>query len=530
MTNNINLTEEQKTIIEAFKNGVLNEDKGFIMALIGNAGCGKTTIMSQLKNVAQFCAPTNKAARVLNKKGCKATSFASAMFKLDGDKDNPVDPERGWDPTRNAVLVVDEASMLDNHSLNCLEYMAANYGWKVLLVGDNFQLPPVGLKTGDKQFFERGYKTYRLTKVFRQVGGSEILTLATALRKLTKLMVPIASKGEVEILHKAEALKQYVEDLKSGVDCTAVMWKNQNRVNTNLWIREKLGYDVPVVRNEHLLSIANATTSDEQNEDLYLKNGEDIILTDDIKITEIGKIEVSSGWRTQGEKITEDAIFFETNHHGKTVKNVLLPKTQAATVYHRNIDIATVPTEYTTWVQRRGRNVKIFRPDVNIFTYGYAITAHKAQGGQWEKVYLLQNSTIAADAQRWLYTAITRAASKLIISNSVTGQPTEWTVIEKLCGDTATATTTPVKTPEAEVDAISANEYFAKKIAKLTVTQIATMAGRVVATAKVAKAKFPHNSAENSEFVDWVLQHTVQDVADNAALVLEAAKLFEIRI
>lgn len=525
--NNINLTEEQKVVIEAFRDSVLNGTEGFIIALIGNAGCGKTTILSQLKNIAQFCAPTNKAARVLNGKGCKATSFASAMFKLDGDKDNPRDPERGWSPVKEVVLVVDEASMLDSHSLDCLEYMAANYGWKVLLVGDNFQLPPVGLKKGDKQFFERGYKTYRLTRVFRQFGGSEILTLATALRKSAKLITPIASKGEVEIVNKATALKQYVEDLKNNIDCTAVMWRNIDRVNTNIWIRKKLGYTEPIVCKEHLLSIANATSGNDEDY-LYLKNGEDIVMTDQVKITDARKISISTGWKTLGEKIQEDAVFFETVHNDKIVKNVLLPKTQAATVYHRNIDITTVPEEYTTWVQKRRRYVQVFRPDVNIFTYGYAITAHKSQGGQWEKVYLLQNSTIAGDAQRWLYTAVTRASKKLVISDSLSGQSIDWSVIEKLCGDTAT-----VKTPKEnkeEVDAICSNEYFAKKISKLTAEQIATLAGRVIATAKVAKEKFPNDTADDSEFVNWILQHSKQDVADNAALVLEAAKLFEIRI
>lgn len=523
----INLTEEQKTVIEAFKDGVLNgTEGGFIMTLIGNAGCGKTTIMSQLKNIAQFCAPTNKAARVLNRKGCKATSFASAMFKLDGDKDNPADAERGWNPSHDVVLVIDEASMLGSHELDCLEYMALHYSWKVLLVGDNFQLPPVGLKQGEKQFFERGYKTYRLTKVFRQAGGSEILTWATALRKSTKLIAPAVSKGEVELATKSVALRQYVEDLKTGVDCTAVMWKNFDRVQTNLWIRKKLGYKAAVVDGEHLLSIANAT-ADRDDDDYCYKNGEDIVISGNVTITDIREIAVSSGFKTLDKAHPEKAVFFDTVIGGKVVQNVLLPETQAATVYHRNIDVAAVPKEYTMWVQRRGRNVQIFRPDVNIFTYGYAITAHKAQGGQWEKVYLLQNSTIPGDTQRWLYTAVTRASKQLVVSDSATGAPTDWAMIENLCGETATTATVENKT---EIDTITSNEYFAKKISKLTAQQIATLAGRVIATAKVAKEKFPSDSADDSEFVDWILQHTKQDVADNAALVLEAAKLFEIRI
>lgn len=402
----VTLSDEQKSVIRQ-----ITEDfkgKKVTRLLVGNAGVGKTTVLYVLtvalstfcgavanRNMA-ICAPTNKAARVLIEKGLKSARTIHDVFLSPTQKGNTVTfGARNTLREPYKFVVVDEASMVDDKILDDLDAYQKDFGTNFLFVGDNFQLPPVKSSTNDA-FSRYSKNVYALTKVFRQAKGSEILDYATALRTIKTPFVPATTKGQVEIMGGKEVVNEYFAALKDGKSAVAIVYRNDTRNRVNALTRAALGYKDPVVEGEHVICVANVDNS--------FQNGEEFELHD---IEKVEPITVTVNGRNQNGFYVED-------RHGK---HLLLPESDSAAVYHQQVQgIKGIDTKYLLYPNRYTKKQELAK-SVHVIYYGYAITAHKSQGSQWDEIFLLEIAD-RDNATRWLYTAVTRAAKRLVIFNS----------------------------------------------------------------------------------------------------------------
>lgn len=428
---NVTLSDEQKQVVRDIVTDIKFSDMPTTNLIVGNAGVGKTTVLACLQKAlctffdAQvgadiaICAPTNKACKVLVEKGLEKAETVHSRFMQPSQKNGRLEFESSAHGCPLKYCIVDEASMLSSRVLNELQDYQKHKKTHFIFVGDNFQLPPVE-KTNNDVFVRYGNSTRRLTKVFRQAQGSEILDLATALRTKEISFFPTESCGQVELLPYEDTVREYVDALRDYRSAVAIVNSNAERNRVNARIRSMLGHGVAPVEGEHLISVANATG---------FTNGETFELHD---ITFAEKVTV---W-LDNEKTGVDG-YCVVDRHGVTL---LLTECNKASVYHQQIANVEGSTEAIKYLcnfslmdQFTGHQPEV---DVNIAYYGYAITAHKSQGSQWDEVFLLQTQNYGnRDSARWLYTAVTRAAKRLIIADGKNIAHKNWEEIHQILGD-----------------------------------------------------------------------------------------------
>ncbi len=391
----INLNEDQakaKAAIEAW----LESDEPW-MSLSGPAGTGKTTLLRHLRlGDVQWTAMTGKAAlRIQEASEMPAVTLHKALYLPPNDEDQDIRFDHVNAP-QASVLVVDEASMITPDILDDLKTWA-DQGVKILFVGDGFQLPPVLSKKeeqeygGDFTVFER-VKGPSLEKVMRN--GDAILDAATHLRR--NFEIPRASKGSYrfEMAPFGAALLEY---LTNPEDHALITWRNEIRMEAAKRIRAELGRTSPVPQpGEPVLFCRNGWG---------VLNGEIGTVEDLQPGPEFGP--VKTGWLKVAGK-------------PKRVLVTLQGKTQL-------LD-GTMPfLPKPDWdAYRAGKKEHRVRWDPIPITWGYVLTAHKAQGSEFKRVTVyLDHGSCNAKAfakpsrlpdgrfvpffARWIYTAITRA-------------------------------------------------------------------------------------------------------------------------
>lgn len=417
------LAREQQAALDAILawHGEARE-KGYAaepFVLCGYAGTGKTTLMNFLLDEiggATCATMTGKAMNVLKRKvgdKAKCRTIHNLLYKPTGYQERELvekreglaqavhaeqDPNRVSEMlreistldaklnalsfTRNeeeegsaGLIVVDEASMLSKHVLDDL----VDLGRPVLLVGDDMQLPPVQ----GKSVFEQLGVDARLTEVHRQALESPILALATAIRQGDQAVVDSWRKFPFDAGMAARADK-------------VLCYMNKTRHNINRMLRQAHGFsgDFPV-KGDKLICTHNVRG-------YSMINGGEAVATSDFATEQV-----------RGKTLGHGEIRYEDNDPAEFrvsleqfAKHYLDPDRNRE--HRARIDELTVPR----MDDRFG--------DVRFFDYGYAVTVHKAQGSEYEKVFLYDDAAWLAkkpggktQRQRWLYTAVTRAKEKL---------------------------------------------------------------------------------------------------------------------
>jgi exodeoxyribonuclease-5 len=370
----------------------MQESDRQVFRLFGYAGTGKTTLarhLAQDVKEVRFAAYTGKAAHVLQQKGCHgASTIHSLIYTPKGKSAERLrDLQRqraGLDPTdpasrrldalisdeetnlkrpsfvlnldsplrRTDLVIIDECSMVDDRVGEDL----LHFGCKVLVLGDPAQLPPV--RGGG--YFTEHQPDILLTEIHRQARGNPIIDLATRVRQGERLS-PGTYGDSAIVPHLTPEMALAADQIIVG--------RNRTRHSVNRRTRELKGFEgvLPNV-GERLVCIRN-------NHDQGLLNG--------------------SIW------IVEE-IYDPNDPVGMRVR----PEEESWTVdvfAHRCLFEGDEPD----WVMRR---------DANEFEFGYALTCHKSQGSQWNSLVIVDESdAFRQHAKRWLYTAITRAAEKVII-------------------------------------------------------------------------------------------------------------------
>lgn len=337
-----------------------------VFRLFGWAGTGKSTLArhlaGDLKSV-RYAAFTGKAALVMRKRGCKgAGTIHSLIYSLISDKEG--EPQFALDaesPAADAdLIVIDEVSMVDE----VLGRDLLSFGTKVLVLGDPFQLPPVQ-GTG---FFTDAEPDLMLTEIHRQARDNPIVRMSLDIREGRRL--EYGDYGSSRVVSKRDVDQEAVLAADQ-----VLVGRNKTRLDYNNRIREllKLPHQQPTV-GDRVVCLRN-------NPRKKLLNGQ-IWIVIDVTRKNSGKMELLLAAEDVGGRMSEVKV-----------------------ITHR--DFFTGAEEAMPWTLRR---------QFDEFTFGYCLTVHKAQGSQWDNVYLFDESYVFRDdAQRWLYTGITRAAEQITV-------------------------------------------------------------------------------------------------------------------
>lgn len=360
----------------------------------GYAGTGKTTIAKHLaemqKGRVAFGAYTGKAASVLNKKGIPASTIHSLIYQVippDETKakelqkqlagvTSPVEREKLKQQIRDifqprftlagdalediSLIVIDEVSMVDEQVGQDL----LSFGIPVLVLGDPGQLPPV---TGEG-FFTAGKPDYLLTDIHRQAAGNPIIGMATTVRQGGSLRA--GRYGACEVIFRSKFERRMLLEFDQ-----MICGRNATRKSLNDLYRDSkdLGGVVPT-KGEKIICLKN-------NKELGILNGQQFY---------VHKVEDQGTYLDLD--IHENPNFLEVDE-----KDFI-----QVSSHPFNADLKEM-----FWRDRLA---------FEEFDFGYAITCHKSQGSQWPTV-LIQNESwcFREHAQKWLYTALTRAEEKVLV-------------------------------------------------------------------------------------------------------------------
>ena len=392
------LNEKQKNGLTLALQRYKNKEKYTVIA--GYAGAGKSTlvrfIIEELKTYGVketdvcFACFTGKAAQVLLKKGNKNVITLHKLLYKSIPKEsggfvripNPSIPYK--------IVVVDEVSMAPKTLMDLL----FKHNVYVICLGDPFQLPPVDKKE-DNHLLDTPH--IFLDEIMRQAQESEIIQLSMAIRENRPIE---AFQGkEVQILNK--------EELNTGMLTWAdqiLVATNATRVSINTQMRKLLNFGEKPQDGDKIICLRNYWDCFSDNEE-PLVNGTIGILKDSfltkrylpsiVKSTDgLSHIDL-----IMGDFISDSGMYFHSLEMDKKM-----------------IDTGEFSLDWKT-VYQLNRNPKTRDIPPLEFTYGYAITCHKAQGSEWDKVLVIEEKFPfdKIEHARWLYTAVTRSSEKLVL-------------------------------------------------------------------------------------------------------------------
>ena len=392
------LNEKQKNGLTLALQRYKNKEKYTVIA--GYAGAGKSTlvrfIIEELKTYGVketdvcFACFTGKAAQVLLKKGNKNVITLHKLLYKSIPKEsggfvripNPSIPYK--------IVIVDEVSMAPKTLMDLL----FKHDVYVICLGDPFQLPPVDKKE-DNHLLDTPH--IFLDEIMRQAQESEIIQLSMAIRENRPIE---AFQGkEVQILNK--------EELNTGMLTWAdqiLVATNATRVSINTQMRKLLNFGEKPQDGDKIICLRNYWDCFSDNEE-PLVNGTIGILKDSfltkrylpsiVKSTDgLSHIDL-----IMGDFISDSGMYFHSLEMDKKM-----------------IDTGEFSLDWKT-VYQLNRNPKTRDIPPLEFTYGYAITCHKAQGSEWDKVLVIEEKFPfdKIEHARWLYTAVTRSSEKLVL-------------------------------------------------------------------------------------------------------------------
>lgn len=433
--------------------------------LRGYAGTGKTSlvgalvkVMHLLKRDVVLLAPTGRAAKVFSHHaGMPAYTIHRVIYRQESFQGEGTRFSLGYNKLRNALFVVDEASMISSGTGvmstdtvfgtgelmdDLIQYVYSGTGCKLLLVGDTAQLPPVGEEDSPALCDEvlRRYGllvgSASLTEVVRQSSESDVLSGATLLRQLLtegfEGIPPIHTDahGEVRALPGNELIESLVGDYQEyGADSVIVVTRSNKRANIyNNGIRSRIfdredeitrGDLVMTVKNNYYWTeqCAKSLPNDEKMPFNFIANG------DTAEVVRIRNVHEQYGFRF-ADATLRFADYDDFEMDCRLLLSTLQSESPSLTREESNQLYERVLEDYMHTPLKKDR-MKALREDPYYnalqIKYAYAVTCHKAQGGQWARVYVDQGF-VPADATgasylRWLYTAFTRTTERVYLVN-----------------------------------------------------------------------------------------------------------------
>ena len=353
----------------------------------GFAGTGKSLcikkIIERLNKSMAVCAYTGKAASVLRQKGVQdAKTIHSTIYKPREEVvRGPDGRDRlvvrwgliGRDELAAEGFIIDEASMVGKEILDDL----MSFGLPIIAVGDPGQLPPIS--KNDVNLMDR--PDFTMTEIHRQAADSEIIRLATRIRTEYNFLYTLTEYEGAGLVIAPKC------NVRNTADADVfVCGFNRTRAALNDGARRRKNYVDLLVPGEQIIALAN-------DRDLRVFNG----LMGIVK--EIGE--------------TIDTTIYPRGEDPKPVKKITAKVLWDGESEPRETNFSSyafggTATDWNTNSAHMGHLV--------VDDYGYALTCHKSQGSQWNKVVVLNEQAPKLwDQRRWAYTAVTRAARELVL-------------------------------------------------------------------------------------------------------------------
>ena len=368
--------------------------QGNVFHLFGYAGTGKTTLALELAELIDgtvlYGAFTGKAASVMRGKGCTGASTIHSLIyntqsrsklrlvELEQELEKTTDTARRNEIEQEIIqerknlkqpnfslnetsrvkdadlVILDEVSMIDQRVGNDL----MSFKKPILVLGDPAQLPPVK----GSGFFMTDKPEIMLTEVHRTALDNPVLHLATRVRQGEG--IELGDYGDSRVIKRSQ-----LQDGASLEYDQVIVGKNATRVGANDVIRKQLGFSgvVPQIYDK-IICLKNNRLKGIMNGMLYR-----VLSVED------------TGYEILMEIESEDG--------------------------DSKVEVEAYPQPF------KGEEVPRWSYEgLDEFTFGYAITCHKAQGSEWGNVFVVDESHIfRGDRNRWLYTAVTRAANKVMV-------------------------------------------------------------------------------------------------------------------
>ena len=447
-------TSEQEKVVKKLAEFLFSQKLEELFLLKGYAGTGKTSLigalvktLDQLEQKCILLAPTGRAAKVFSHyAGHPAYTIHKKIYRQKSFSNELDNFSMNDNLHQHTLFIVDEASMIANDGLSgsmfgtgrllddLIQYVYSGQGCRLMLIGDTAQLPPVGEEESPALCADvlKGYglEVYeaRLTEVVRQLHDSGILWNATELRRyiaeddfFSLPMIKVEGFPDVKVIPGNELIETINDAYDhAGMDETMVVCRSNKRANIyNKGIRNMILYREEELETGDLLMVAknNYFWTEGCKELDFIANGD---------IAEVRRVrrerelygfrfaDVTLRFPDYNDLELEMTVLLDTLH----TDTPALPKEMNDKLFYAVLE------DYADISIKRER-MKKMKSDTYYnalqVKYAYAVTCHKAQGGQWKRVFLDQGYMTedmpSPDYFRWLYTAFTRATETLYLVN-----------------------------------------------------------------------------------------------------------------
>lgn len=448
---NFEPTLSQKKALEEITRFLVADNPKKFFVLKGYAGTGKTSLIKALiqtlhsiGNQTIQLAPTGRAAKVISRySGYQASTIHKLLYYPKRSGNKPISFTLAKNKFKHTLFIVDEASMLsdrqpdkgmfasDSLLQHLFEYVYSGQNCSLLLIGDTAQLAPVAetqsIALDEQQLaqrFELTPFTTLLTEVVRQAAESAILSNATRIRDSLiandfQFKLDTTSGPEVFRMQDGSELLEAIEDAyrEAGMQETAIIVRSNKRANLyNKNIRQRiLQLDNELSVGDILMVVKNNYYwMSESKEVAFIANGDAIEVLQiyqfktlyDFKFAEV-QVQLLDYESPPFDAVLlldvleadQPALSFEDGN--KLYQNVAEDYVHESSKYKRYLGIKN--NRYFNALQVK---------------YSYAITCHKAQGGQWRRIFVEKPYApdgLDQDHLKWLYTAFTRASERLYL-------------------------------------------------------------------------------------------------------------------
>ena len=449
-------TAEQEYALDVFARFMTDSDDQVVMIMRGSAGTGKTTLagaivraMAALKQKMILLAPTGRAAKVFSLNAGHAAYTIHRRIYRQKSADDLSSFNLNDNLNRDTLFIIDEASMIANQGYGdsafgsgCLldDLMTFVYqsgrgsNCRMLLIGDKAQLPPVGEDESPALMADvlrcYGMRVYEcdLNQVLRQGEESGILWNATQIRQMithdemTRLpKIRFAGFADIQMVPGGELIDALSTSYyRMGTDETIVITRSNKRANIyNQGIRNQvLDREDELCRGDQLMIVKNNYFWTEGSKEIpFIANGDIAV------VQRVRHVHELYGFRFA--EVTMQLPDYDDFELTATVCLDTLTSEAPALTHEQQEQLYNAVMEDYADIPQKAERIKKMKTDryYNALQvkFAYAVTCHKAQGGQWAHVYLDQgymtDDMLTPDYIHWLYTAFTRATEQLYLVN-----------------------------------------------------------------------------------------------------------------
>lgn len=441
-------TDDQLHFIQRVAHFLSEPEKKDVFVLRGYAGTGKTTMISALVNALKrtnystvLMAPTGRAAKVVsNYSGKMAFTIHKRIYWAE-ERDGSVQFVLGKNKAKNTLFIVDEASMIagggtfnDQNVLDDLiRYVYQGTNCRILFVGDMAQLPPVHKDLSPalepralRDDYNLRVDGAELKAVVRQTDESGILKNATVLRnRLSDGQWAVQFDAQFNDVHTINGndLPEVLESCygKYGLEETILLTRSNKRANLfNEQIRTRLLFHEEKVNSGDLLMVVknNYHWLDKTSKMGFIANGDMLKVNRMIDRESRFGMEFATVSATFVDYPDEPSVDVKLNLSAINSEKSALSQEEFNGLYY------AVKGSYHHLNSKQATRDAIKKdPYLNALQvkFAYAVTCHKAQGGQWKAVIVdqgyLTQELLDKNLMRWMYTAITRATEQLYLLN-----------------------------------------------------------------------------------------------------------------